>query len=840
MMAGKRRPPPGDEVVVGFDAEWVNAARADLPDGDAACNAIVSYQVVVLNTATGRSCASLRTTSNLSIRHRQSLSGLLSAALRNAKARGVITDFPWKITLVGHFTRADFTALRDWPQLKTQVDSVRKTLVTTLKPLKVVVSPYKNRADGRLIKVTLVDTMLLAPARSSLARLGATIGMEKIELPPGAIERMDLLLRDDPELFERYALRDAEVAAHYYMRIRQTLRSKFGVNKCVSTLSAAGVQMLHGMLASLGVDEGEFFGFRRGRGRVLRDECATLWPFAANTYHGGRNEAFWLGPTKPAGLAAAIGDFDLKGAYTTAMTMIRVTVWTANCREDRLERLAVVEEALTFARVRFEFPGDTRFPCLPVRADERGLLFPLQGVSWCTGAELVVAIGMGARIEVEEGFRIEWEENSERPFEEFTKRVNSIRKEAKAKNDELLNQTAKEIGNSLYGKLAQGVEAMRSKHDGGLDGKARGRRAFSSRTGKTETLPPSAVTCPPLASFVTGLVRAALSEALARLPPMATAYSATTDGFLADINIEQVPVDGPVTQAFSAARVRVDGDPAIWELKHEVDAALIVKTRGAYTTRLHGEAPPVLARAGYRLETRIADAWAECQEWEQIYRTRDYETRSLRKVLPSLRDQWLHEVDLVEQLRNVRLNLDADLKRALHLPHERDGLLCANTRPWRALEDFTTARDDFEDWRKSKRRVLRTLTDWRDFETWRAQRGARRLIGGTSKSRRPPLVDALLRALARGLIAPTLSQTEIAALIAGADYPCSVQTVKDAKRRGAVELEAIDRISPEEIAFAETLKFRRPDLEIERLLTPSARSEFLCTMGIAHNFCAAQ
>ena len=28
----------------------------------------------------------------------------------------------------------------------------------------------------------------------------------------------------------------------------------------------------------------------------------------------------------PAGLAAAIGDFDLKGAYTTAMTMIRVTV----------------------------------------------------------------------------------------------------------------------------------------------------------------------------------------------------------------------------------------------------------------------------------------------------------------------------------------------------------------------------------------------------------------------------------------------------------------------------------------------------------------------------------
>ena len=65
--------------------------------------------------------------------------------------------------------------------------------------------------------------MLLAPARSSLAKLGAVIGLEKIELPPGVIVRMDLLQRDDPKLFERYALRDAEIAAHYYVRICETL-----------------------------------------------------------------------------------------------------------------------------------------------------------------------------------------------------------------------------------------------------------------------------------------------------------------------------------------------------------------------------------------------------------------------------------------------------------------------------------------------------------------------------------------------------------------------------------------------------------------------------------------
>ncbi len=209
--------------------------------------------------------------------------------------------------------------------------------------------------------------------------------------------------------------------------------------------------------------------------------------------------------------------------------------------------------------------------------------------------------------------------------------------------------------------------------------------------------------------------------------------------------------------------------------------------------------------------------------------------------MPSLREQWIKEIDLVEKLREVRLNLDADLKREPFLLYERDGLLVASTRPWRTLEEFTAARDAFEDWRKSKRRVLRTLADWRDFETWRAERDARRIGGGTSKSKRPPLVGALLRGLATGQIEPAMSQAAIAALISAAGYPCTVQNVKDAKRRGKLTLgDRINRLSPEEVAFAQAVGTIRPEVEIERLLTPAARSKFLCTMPIAHNFCAAQ
>ncbi len=603
-------------VIVGFDSEWVNSALAEQIDGDANCNVVVSYQTVVLNTENGLHCECLIPIDEPTKRKRLSLAGLLGVALRQAKHLGVIPDFPGHVILAGHFTRADLTALKDWSKFKDKFDSVRKTMVTTFEPYKALVPRYKNRSDCVLIKVTLVDTMLLAPARSSLAKLGAVIGLEKFSLAPGVIERMDLLLCEDPELFERYALRDAEIAVHYYDSICQTLKSEFGVNKHVVTLGAAGVHMLRDIMAGLCLDEDGFFGYRRvkGKGRFVIDECATIYPFAANCYHGGRNEAYWIGPTKPLSDAASIGDFDLSGAYTTAMTFVREPRWIARCNEYRLERLAVVEDAMTFARVRFEFPSETRFPCLPVRAGERGLLYPLTGESWCTGPELVVAVNMGAKIEVLDGCRIEWVENSESPFLNFTRRIDKIRKKAKAEKNELLNQTAKEIGNSLYGKAAQAVEAMRSIRDGGVDGKARGRRNFNSRTGKTETLPPSRITCPPIAAYTTGLVRAALSEALSRLPADANVSSATTDGFLAEISMAQIPVDGPVARAFSAARVRIDDNPTIWELKHEVEEAIIIKTRGAITTRLreNDSKKVVLARAGYRLDKRIEDPWAEC------------------------------------------------------------------------------------------------------------------------------------------------------------------------------------------------------------------------------------
>jgi hypothetical protein len=403
--------------------------------------------------------------------------------------------------------------------------------------------------------------MLLAPNGTSLKKLGDVIGRPKIELPEGSYERMDLLLKRDPELFKKYALEDAIIAALYYLKIRDVMRKDLGVVKHVATLAAAGVKMIEGVLLRMGLLVDGYFGYARlGRARHWLPSLLEIFPFAANCFHGGRNEAYRIGLT-PEGVA--LFDADLKGAYTTALAMMRVPAWRSAAATTDIKRLAVVDEALTFARVRFQFDDDIRFPSLPVRAGARGLIYPLSGVSWCTGAELVVAIGQGARITVESGWRCEWVDGSPRPFEAFTRQISDIRKRAKADGNALLDQTAKEIGNSCYGKIAQSVDALRSANDGGVDG-PRGKRVFDARSGMMKTLPGSRITNPMLAAFVTGIVRATISEALAGLPSDAIVCTATTDGFLSSIPLERLPSNGTVAIAFAAARARLSpGDTSM-------------------------------------------------------------------------------------------------------------------------------------------------------------------------------------------------------------------------------------------------------------------------------------
>ena len=543
-----RKPP---SILVAFDSEWTKGARVDasLP---ADHNTLLSYQLTVLNRDSGKSLTIIVYPHGANLRDRYTLRMLLIRALNAAKDEGVIDAWPETIALAGFFLRADLSTLADWKALKNKVDSVRGTYATTTRPLVLKFGRYRT-------SITFVDAMLLAPAGSSLKSIGASIGVEKIELPPGVIERMDELLRDDKPLFEKYAKQDAVVTAEYVHRTWKILCEKFGVKEPKPTLGSVAVAMISREIERSGVEPRAYFGYTRKkgyRGWHYLPSLTRIWPDASNCYHGGRSEAFRLGLT-PQGVK--LYDLDVKSAYTTAMAMILIPDWASARQTVDLGELAVVDEAMTFAEVAFRFPSDTRFPSLPVRAGDRGLVYPLSGVSFCTGPELVVARAQGARIDVISGWRVDWTAGSKSPFEAFTRDINRIRAEAKAAKDVMLDKLAKEAGNSGYGKVAQAVPLTRTVHDHGVE-TIKGKRVFDARSGEMKTLPASAITNPMMAAFMTGLIRAMVSEALAairRTPSFAASPpTAFSQACRSTTSIRAAPWRMPSSPRASASRQR--------------------------------------------------------------------------------------------------------------------------------------------------------------------------------------------------------------------------------------------------------------------------------------------
>lgn len=508
------------------------------------------------------------------------------------------------------------------------------------------------------------------------------------------------------------------------------------------TLGAAAVEMFLRLHPEDQLDA--LRGVERGPGRrktkhwhaLLRDQIS----FCANCYRGGRNETFAVGYHK-----GHLVDIDLCGAYTTAMVAICVPAWDRATETTDLEVLARAE-VLSIACVAFRFPGTTRFPSLPVDTGDHGLIYPLQGVSHCTGAELRVALDQGAELVVQRGLYVPWA-NEERPFLEFTKRIAEVRK--KHPKGSVRERLAKEVGNSLYGKVAQGVADMRAEPGGSSKS-----RYFSSREGKMEDLGPSKVTQPLLAAFITGLVRAVLSELLARLPEDVDVLSATTDGFLSTVSFGQLDTSGPLTALFSQLRELATGDPTAVEVKGEAAEILVMKTRGGFATVPFDDAnpgKPILARAGVKLENKPPDPWEESRDLETLYRDRSYDLKLMQHPLIDLRRQWETESDLVDYAKEVRVNLDYDLKRRPVNVADVKGLFWSTTAPWQTIDEFFEYRDAFEIWRQARKRVLRTAQDWADFLEHKNATAAKAEVGAQT-TKRSPAAQVFLRCYAHGMV----------------------------------------------------------------------------------------
>ncbi|HCN9090825.1 hypothetical protein [Escherichia coli] len=778
---------------IGFDTEYVFNPETRQND-------ILSYQsYVVLPDNTGISNIIYPPDSQK--KSRLSFKEFLFQTITPLLETGVITKWPGIINIYAHFIRADIASFANfWSDYKILLKGIRGT-----------VSSFKNRygidfdeqqerrvkteqimfdkrtSPPRCSNVAFIDTLLITPGGMGLAECGELLGLPKLTIPaPYSITNMREYLLGDRAGFEAYALRDAEIAVRYALQVRNFCARELMIDRVPATIGAMAVSRFtktlkennmspevclgtHIKTRELWLTEKQAFRTIKNPASVPSRELFETFPI--NCYHGGRNECFMMGVTP----SDHWYDYDLAGAYTTGL----LDILTPDYGNIRLSKNPddYCGHVMGFALVTFRFPESVPYPSLPVRTDQYGLFFPLSGESWATAPEIELALSLGAEMTIHNGIIVPWicdtsPHNSESTsvFLPFVQQVRENRN--RHIKGSLEEKFWKEIGNSLYGKLAQGLRA---------------KTAFDTARGLNRSLPPSSVTQPFFAAHVTGFIRAVVEELMNALPSDSSVVSVTTDGFLTNCPLDKINMSGPLSSRFQSLCDIVDPGSSMLTCKHEVSQLIAMKTRGQLTYRAIQGKPVVHARAGVKPPADIPRS--DYNDYMvDLYLNRLPGQTLSRSTLISTREMWLSESDLVSREQDIRLNLEFDFKRQPVQPAMNEGHLLMSSRPWDNMEEALQQRSLFDDWRQTH--TLKTLADWDDwcdFLYCRTVFSDMKLKVGSKRSD-DILVRLFLRALTQcqwGLMLKdkkSYSCKEVAEWLTSEGYSVTVTDVKNAVR----------------------------------------------------------
>ncbi|MCA8744670.1 hypothetical protein LGN76_04140 [Escherichia coli] len=778
---------------IGFDTEYVFNPETRQND-------ILSYQsYVVLPDNTGISNIIYPPDSQK--KSRLSFKEFLCQTITPLLETGVITKWPGIINIYAHFIRADIASFANfWSDYKILLKGIRGT-----------VSSFKNRygidfdeqqerrvkteqimfdkrtSPPRCSNVAFIDTLLITPGGMGLAECGELLGLPKLTIPaPYSITNMREYLLGDRAGFEAYALRDAEIAVRYALQVRNFCARELMIDRVPATIGAMAVSRFtktlkennmspevclgtHIKTRELWLTEKQAFRTIKNPASVPSRELFETFPI--NCYHGGRNECFMMGVTP----SDHWYDYDLAGAYTTGL----LDILTPDYGNIRLSKNPddYCGHVMGFALVTFRFPESVPCPSLPVRTDQYGLFFPLSGESWATAPEIELTLSLGAEMTIHNGIIVPWicdtsPHNSESTsvFLPFVQQVRENRN--RHIKGSLEEKFWKEIGNSLYGKLAQGLRA---------------KTAFDTARGLNRSLPPSSVTQPFFAAHVTGFIRAVVGELMNALPSDSSVVSVTTDGFLTNCPLNKINMSGPLSSRFQSLCDIVDPGSSMLTCKHEVSQLIAMKTRGQLTYKAIQGKPVVHARAGVKPPADIPRS--DYNDYMvDLYLNRLPGQTLSRSTLISTREMWLSESDLVSREQDIRLNLEFDFKRQPVRPAMNEGHLLMFSRPWDNMEEALQQRSLFDDWRQTH--TLKTLADWDDwcdFLYCRTVFSDMKLKVGSKRSD-DILVRLFLRALTQcqwGLMLKdkkSYSCKEVAEWLTSEGYSVTVTDVKNAVR----------------------------------------------------------
>lgn len=779
-------------------------------------------------------------------KHRLTFKKLFGNILHLAKKEGVISDWPSVTYIYSHFLRADVSSWADFWQFSNQVKGVAVTISGKLGSPESSLTSVKNGwgmgneskktyrpepiflADcnrrGFRTYVNFIDTLLITPGQKGLALLGNLLNFPKMELPEGYdIAKISKLIAELPDIAEQYNITDAQISVIYGLVIQQFVFKNLGLKKMPTTIGGIAVALFRKLMGDtnyfnevFGIDYVQSQVWHSGQQRVQKKQRKVESvsrrfhsQFFIDSYAGGLNTSCYFGPSEE----GLYNDFDLASAYVIAMLDIYPLDYAGSYESKNPQDF--VGHVMGSAYLRFKFPQDTLHPNLVVKTDDYGLISPLEGACYATAPEIEMALKLNADIEIIHGVIIPWRKDKPRIFEQFVRWVREERAKYDEQGETLLAEFVKAIGNTLYGKTAT----------------LKAPSFFDTESNDSKSSTPSSIANPYIASHVTGLVRATLSELINDASDAGhNVISATTDGFLTDA--PDLALTGVFAKRYQALCDLIDGNEAkeksMLKLKHWVCQLISTKTRGQCTAkiapdRLHEvDKKIVLAKAGIKAPkahngVKLNNDEAINNWYVDLFLNRQPGDRIDSSHFNSIRDQWKHQADLIKIQKDVLLNMEYDMKRKPVNPrmmavHDTEHL-AFDTVPWQSDAQMQQTRALFDGWRKpvfpklpagqaehtteqikaanEQANCLKTLEDFYHFEEYKLCHLAvdgKRGINVQKDLSVGILKRWFLRALVRskfGLDMQSYNRAEIANWLTDAGYSTSVDDIANAARRGA-------------------------------------------------------
>ena len=752
-----RRRNPESYLIIGFDTEYQSRNSVSGLD-----NQLLSYQYC---------CSVIEVDSRHPIfewsgiilpdshetEDRLAIQEFVELAISDGISQFSALKIPRHIYLVAHFTRADIPGFTDFKEDsktrdKLNLQNLRNTFVNVSKNVDIKLQCTHHKTQSIEVILQIRDTIHLAPAGArSLKDLGEILNFEKIQLATTEQESLKIkknmkgLMESNWELFKKYAIRDAEVCTRYAAEMIYQYYDQTNNFKLPLTLTSIGVDLLRTHWKNSGVDPLKIVGKEQKKERVFnrrlgyyQTKTQTIYlqnlhwhiDFVTECYHGGRNEQFWFGP----GEQDLWFDYDLQSAYPSAMSLIGIPDWKSLRTIQNLEELLCLKPVdLAYANVNFEFPKTVRYPCLPVRTDS-GIIFPRRGNCSTHISEILLAASLGARLEFVEGRVINSKRHprGNRVFNSFLEHC--VEERNKHPKKTVMNLFWKEVANSTYGKVAQGL---------------RPRRIYNLKTDDTEILQESKVTNPFYAAFITAFCRGTLSEIMNKLPAETTVFSVTTDGFLTNATEQQIQnaTGGTLSRYYMSARRRLAQSEMIYEVKHVIRRPLGWRTRGQATlmsgaeSDYPGSSPServVLAKGGIKLPEKL-DKPEENTRIVEMFFKREPNHRVPMVLGLGIKDMYLEGKDFIDKSVTKRLSMEFDWKRKPVRSKEvcvttssgqQFTHICYTTEPWHTPEQFFTIRELWDDYQKASFHCIKSQSDYDGFAEFVSNKLS---VGGVSQ-----------------------------------------------------------------------------------------------------------